>query len=53
MKATGFDLSYNVRFSVYAVPDCRGLSYIRESSTIRVSRSLVNLHKRLSKFIQL
>lgn len=41
----GFDLSYNVKFSTYAVPKIIGeiKRYIRESSPLHVSRSLRQL----------
>lgn len=43
-----FDLEYNVRFSTYAVPKIIGeiKRYIRESSMIRISRSLRELASR-------
>ena len=40
-----FDLSYNVKFSTYCVPMIQGevKRYIRDNSSIRVSRSLKDL----------
>lgn len=44
----GFDLSYDVRFSTYAVPVIIGeiKRYLRDDQTIRVSRSLQELAQR-------
>ena len=46
-----FDLSYNVKFSTYCVPMIQGevKRYIRDNSSIRVSRSLKDLSYKILK----
>jgi len=45
-----FDVSYNVRFSTYAVPIIVGdiKRYIRDNTTVKVSRSLKEIFSRIS-----
>lgn len=47
-----FDLSYNVKFSTYAVPMILGeiKRYIRDNNSIRISRSLKDIAYRVLKF---
>ena len=47
-----FDLSYNVKFSTYAVPMILGeiKRYIRDNNSIRISRSLKDIAYKILKF---
>ena len=47
-----FDLSYNVKFSTYAVPMILGeiKRYIRDNNSIRISRSLKDIAYKVLKF---
>lgn len=50
----GFDESYNVRFSTYAVPMIAGeiKRFMRDDGSIKVSRALKSCAKQINKFIE-
>ncbi len=50
----GFDESYNVRFSTYAVPMIAGeiKRFMRDDGSIKVSRALKSCAKQINKFVE-
>ena len=51
---TGFDISFGVRFSTYAVPMIAGeiKRFMRDDGSIKVSRAIKSLAKRINVFIE-
>ena len=51
---TGFDISYGVRFSTYAVPMIAGeiKRFMRDDGSIKVSRAIKGLAKRINAFVE-